>query len=427
MRLQLGSNHALALAGLLGALIPLPAAADDRVDFTTTWYQEQRRGNLGGLTVIHPQLDVAVDLGESTELSAGYAADAVTGATTAVFQYEEDSTRAVTVDAVSSATKFEDLRHETRLGLSFTGSRSSLGLGGTVGVESDYASITVGGSAAVDLPGKNTNLALSYTHNFDEVCDRDNAMRDVLERQPLSDSGECVKKTGVFGQDQPGMTVWRDLDIDTVQATLTQNLTPTAVGQISLFGQVLQGFQSNPYRRVRVDASLQPQESVPDVRARAAVTARINRFFPLVRGAIHASVRGYSDTWGVNSGTAEMAYSQYAGNSLLLWLRVRIYQQAEATFFKDALFYQTGGAASAFFTGDRELSALRNILLSAKLVVLTQAEAGKQVWGVFDKVQVNLKGDILFLHELSDYGRQFLNGDQRLDAFTLQLGLFLAY
>ena len=51
------------------------------------------------------------------------------------------------------------------------------------------------------------------------------------------------------------MTVWRDLSIDTAQATLTQNLSPTMNLQLALFGQVLEGFQSNPYRRVRIGAA----------------------------------------------------------------------------------------------------------------------------------------------------------------------------
>ena len=46
--------------------------------------------------------------------------------------------------------------------------------------------------------------------------------------------------------------MWRDVRIDTAQTTLTQNLTPLMNLQASLWGQVLNGFQSNPYRRVRV-------------------------------------------------------------------------------------------------------------------------------------------------------------------------------
>ena len=419
----------------LALVAPLvaPAAADDKVDLTTTWYQEKRQGGLGGLTVVHPQLDVGTDLGEHTSLDLGYSADAVTGATATVYA----------VDAVSTATTFDDLRHEGRIGLGFAGKRAQLGFNASLGYERDYLSLSVGGGGSVDLPGKNTNLALSYTHSFDEVCDRDNADLTPLERRALTKDDPC-KKNVVFGEDSylrddmPALgrrTTWRDLSIDTVQATVTQNLSPTSVLQVSLFGQILEGFQSNPYRRVRIDNN-EPQEQVPDTRARAALSVRLNRFLPRLESAVHLSARAYSDTWGVSSGTVELAYSQYIGDSLLLRVRARAYQQTAATFFKDAFFYETEFTAGAYFTGDRELAPVRNALVGGKLTLITVAEDDKKVWGLFEKLDLNLKADVLLLDELpadpedqNTGGRdsQFLTSGQLLDAFNLQLGILADY
>lgn len=408
------------------------AHAEDKVDFTTTWYQEQRQGGLGGLTVIHPQLDLGIDAGEKVSFEVGYSADAVTGATATVYS----------VDAVSTATTFDDLRHEGKVGLGFTGKQSSLGLLASIGVERDYLSLAVGGTGSVDLPGKNTNLALAYTHSFDEVCDRANTELTLLERRALEGTDPC-KKNVVFGEDTFLMdnpllgrvTTWRDLQIDTVQATLTQNLSPTMVMQVSLYGQVLEGFQSNPYRRVRIGPN-EPQEHIPDTRARAALSARLNRFLPKLRSAVHVSTRAYADTWGVNSGTVELGYSQYMGDTLLLNVRARAYQQTPATFFKDAFFYETESTAGEYFTGDRELAPVRNALIGARLTMLSIAEDDKKVWGAFDRLQLNLKAEALLLDELAaddpeanTGGRdsQFLTSDQLLDAFTLQLGILLDY
>jgi Protein of unknown function (DUF3570) len=393
--------------------------ADDRAEISTTWFQERRQGGQGGLTVIHPQIDVGFDLGNHVDVSARYAADAVSGATAAVYS----------VDAVSSATPFSDLRHEGALGLGFFGRRSKLGLSASVGRERDYLSLTFGGDASIDLPGKNTNLAIAYSHGFDQVCDRDNAMATSLERRALRGTDPCEKDL-FGGSDTPGMTRWRDLDIDTAQASLTQNLSPTMNVQLSLFGQISAGFQSNPYRRVRVGPN-EPQEQMPDSRARAALSARINRFLPRLRSALYLEGRGYSDTWGVNSGTLEMAYSQYAGKSLLVRVRARIYQQSAATFFKDAFFYETESTAGAYFTGDRELAPVRNVLVGSKLTVINVAD-DQPVWGLFDKLQFSLKGDLLFLSELAaddpaanpvGRSKQFLSSDQLFDAFVLQLSL----
>lgn len=400
------------------------ARAEDKVDLTTTWYQEARKGGQGGLTVVHPQLDVGIDLGDHVTLDAGWSADAVTGATAAVYS----------VDAVSSATEFSDLRNEGHLSLGFVGRRSQLAFTTSVGAERDYLSLTFGGAGSIDLPGKNTNLALSYTHNLDQVCDRDNAMASPLERRALTGDVACPKNY-LRGDDTPGLNVWRDVTIDTAQATVTQNLSPTSNLQLSLWGQIIEGFQSNPYRSVRVGA-LDAQEHSPATRARGALSARVNRFIPLLRAAAHLSVRGYSDTWGVNSGTVEAAWSQYAGDSLLLRLRARIYQQSAATFFKDAFFYEVESTAGEYFTGDRELAPVRNAVVGAKLTVLTVAEDDKQVWGLFDKLQVNLKGDVLLLDELAaddpdanvaGIDNQFLTAGQLIDAFVLQAGLLFEY
>ena len=68
-------RRVLVIAALLAG--SAPAHADDNVDLGTTWFQETRAGGLGGLTVIHPQVDLGVDLGEHFGLDAGWSADAV--------------------------------------------------------------------------------------------------------------------------------------------------------------------------------------------------------------------------------------------------------------------------------------------------------------------------------------------------------------
>jgi hypothetical protein len=423
MRLQLTSavTVAGALAVWAGASGAARADEADSATVTTTWYQEQRQGGLGGLTVIHPQAGVSTG-GEHVKVDLGYSADVVSGATATVYS----------VDAVSSATTFSDVRHEGTVGLSLGNDHSRLGLSSTVGVERDYTSLAIGGSASTELPGRNTALVLSYAHSFDAVCDKDNAMATPLERRALTGADACAKQRGIFGKDTPGTTVWQDLSIDTAQATLTQNLSPTMNLQLSTFGQLLDGMQSNPYRRVLV-GSVSPQEYIPSVRARAALTVRLNKYLEPLRAAAYVSARGYSDTWGVSAGTLEVAWSQYAGDSLLLRFHGRLHQQSAATFFKDAFFYETESTAGAYFTGDRELSPVRNAVLGASLSILSSADLDddgnlKKVLGAFDRFDVTLKGDAYLLSEtpaddinanLAGTGGQFLTSGQLLDAVAL--------
>ncbi|HSR99846.1 MAG TPA: hypothetical protein VLM79_22485, partial [Kofleriaceae bacterium] len=89
MRLQLAA--AIAIAAVVA-----PARADDRAEVSTSLFAEKRDGGKGGLTVIHPQADFGIDLGRFVTLDAAYSADAVSGATSTIYQ----------VDAVSTATTF---------------------------------------------------------------------------------------------------------------------------------------------------------------------------------------------------------------------------------------------------------------------------------------------------------------------------------
>lgn len=409
----------LALAVLAGV-----AQADDRAEVSTSLFSEQRAGGKGGLLVVHPQLDLGTDIGRHVSLDIGYAADAVSGATATTYQ----------VDAVSGATKFSDVRHEGSVSLGFHGRRSGLTFQSSVGTERDYLSRQFGGTANIDLPGRNTTVTLGYSHSFDAVCDKNNSNLMPLERRALIGSDPCAKSGAILGKDTANQTKWRDISIDTVQATLTQNLSPTMNMQVALYGQVIEGFQSNPYRRVRVGPN-SPQEHIPDTRARWSVTARLNRYLPKIHGAAHFSARFYDDTWRVVGGDVELGYSQYIGTSMLLKFRARAYQQSAAKFFKDAFFYETESTAGEYFTGDRELSPVRSALVGTKLTLISIGE-DKPVWGLFDKLQFNVKADLMVLMPVAaDHSsdnpmgikNQFLNGNSVLDGVVLQVGLLGNY
>jgi len=424
MRLQLAAAPLAGLATVaLGVAAPA-AFADDRAEVSTSLFAEKRDGGKGGLTVIHPQADFGIDLGRFVSLDASYSADAVSGATSVIYQ----------ADAVSSATKFSDTRQEGTVGLGFHGRRSRIDFSATLGTERDYLSHAIGGGASIDLPGRNTTVAVAYSHSFDQVCDKDNGTLTPEETKALTGADPCNKTDGVFGKDKPGTTIWRDLSIDTAQVTVTQNLTPTMNLQIAGYGQVLEGFQSNPYRRVRIGQN-SPQEHIPNTRDRWSLSARLNRFLPKLHGAVHFDARFYDDTWRVIAGDVELGYSQYIGKSLLLRLHARVYQQSAAKFFKDAFFYQTESTAGEFFTGDRELSPVRNAIIGGKLTLITLG-GDKPVWGLFDKLQLNIKADVLLLDvlpadNLADnpmgIDKQFIYGGSLIDAVILQLGLLGNY
>ena len=411
----------LKLAALVVVLASGSAVADDRTEVSTLIFAEKRDGDKGGLFVVHPQASFGVDIGQHVSLDVGYAADAVSGATSSVYQ----------VDAVSTATKFSDLRNEGSFSLGFHGRRSRVTFGTTVGTERDYVNRAFSGAASIDLPGRNTTVALAYSHSFDQVCDKNNSMATPIEARALTGSDPCDKTALLFGKNDPmGRTRWEDLGIDTAQATLTQNLSPTSNMQVALYGQVLDGFQSNPYRRVRIGPNA-PQEHIPNERARWSLSARLNKYLPKLKGAVHVDARFYDDTWRVVGGNLELGYSQYMGKSLLLRFYARFYQQSAAKFFKDASYYRDFSTAGSYWTGDRELSPVRNVSVGAKLTLITIG-GEKPVWHLFDKLQFNLRGDIMMIDNLAadtgaDIAKQFIYGTSVIDAITLQLGLLGNY
>lgn len=402
--------HLFALA--LTLLAPTLALAEDRVDTTVTWFGERRVGDRGGLNIVHPQFDFGVDAGENVGFTAGYDADIVSGATLAIYS----------VDAVTTATTFSDTRHSGHAGLQLRGRRSSLEVGYTHARERDYRSHVIFAGGAVDLPGKNTTFSLSYSHNIDSLCDLNNGDATELERQPLSGEDPCF----LDEENDQSPTVTRAISIDTTQAAITQNLSPKIVMQVGVHGQIVRGFQSNPYRRVRV-GEYDAQENVPTVRDRGAGFLRLNIALPSIRAKIGLMGRGYVDNWGVYSGTVEVDYHQYLGRRLLFRLRARGYEQTGATFFKDAQDYMVTGAAGRYFTGDRELAPMRDLLIGGKLSLLSVAEQGQQVWGVFDELSFNLKGDAMWTDVLTPTVPGGNPPGPLPDAIVVQLGLLLRY
>ncbi len=397
---------------------PSSARAEDRVDTTITWFSERRAQAAGSTTtldVYHPQFDLGLDLGENFSLSAGYEADIVSGATESLY-----AASPLGVDAVSSATTFSDTRQVGKGGLAFQGRRSRLFAGYSYGFERDYRSHSVSVGAAIDLPGKNTTLALSYTHNFDQVCDLDNGDATPLERRALTGANKC------FDTAADATTVSHDIAIDTTEASLTQNVSPTAVLQLGVHGQVLNGFQSNPYRRVRV-FGVDAQENSPLVRGRVALFVRANLAFPRAHGKLGMAVRGYADTWGVESVSAEMDYHQYLGTRVLFRLRTRVYQQSAAVFFEDAVDYENLGSIGAYHTGDRELSPLRSVLVGGKMSYIAAADESGSVWGLFDELDFHLRADGVWAQSLTETAP---GGDVTgllPDMIVVSLGLLMRY
>lgn len=395
------------LAILLGVLTvvlwPRTApAGEDEVRAAVTFFRESAENT--PLEVIHPQVSYTQDYTEHFGMNVGYDADVVTGATPQIFG----------VDAVSSATEFKDTRHNGALGFRFLSEYATVRIGGGFAGESDYLSGTVSAGVTADLFNRNTQIAVDYTHNFDRVCDANNeTAEELLELRALDSSEQCFKSSE--------LTKTRKLGIDTAQLSVTQVTTPWLLLQAGLTGQVLQGFQANPYRQVLLGQRA-VQEHLPGVRNRLSLFGRAKFALRPIKGSIEAGVRGYFDSWAVEALTADLAWDQYIMRPFIVRVRGRWHVQDSALFYRDGNAYASSGPVGSYWTGDRELSALLNQVYGVKATWLVRAQE-KQYLRFIDGFTVSAKADVYFYRSLTDNPEQSPNAERTkglLDAFVIQ-------
>jgi hypothetical protein len=397
---------------LLAALGASPARAEDKVEVKAQYFTEP--SNVQGLHVFHPAIALDVDAHRDFTLRFGYDADVVSGAT--------PRTYGAALDAVSSATQFSDTRHAFHGGAELRLGPTAVNAGYTFAFENDYRSHAIDVGARVDLWGRNTTFKLGYAHNFDSVCNVDNQGAMPTERRSLGSSKGCFAKT-------TGL-VEEPLAIDSYAASWTQVLTPILLSDVAVTFQVLDGFQSNPYRRVRLFGIVEAQEAEPSLRQRVAVQARLRVAITRARAAIGFVGRFYWDTWGIKSGTAEVSWDEWLFPQLLLRVRGRFYQQSRALFYRDAgetLSYEAVGPVGQYFTGDRELSPFRDYLIGFKVAWVRNADERGKVLRVFEQLDINAKVDLIDYQPLTPLPPNQARDVGLVNALIAEAGLALRW
>lgn len=198
--------------------------------------------------------------------------------------------------------------------------------------EVDYASNAAIATLSQELFEKNTTLTLRGQYNADLVG-------------KITDTGELVNQrkkllTGV--------------------ASISQLLTPNTVMDLNYDMVYSWGFQSDPYRQVKVfdlnGASSQTDELHPARRTRHAGTVRLSQMISPIRASLIGSYRYYFDTWKVKSHTGELKLNKYIVNDLILGVDYRYYVQSSAYFYKEKYAGQEY-LGDAFRTADYKLKA----------------------------------------------------------------------
>jgi hypothetical protein len=368
-----------ALAGAITLLIAVRAHAQlappMQLGMGTTAFHES--GGPLHMTVLTPEVDAQVQPTEGLGVHAEWTADVVSGASVAVVDAP-----AASVDAISTAS-VHDVRHVFGGGARVFDGQSTLAAGYHYGFENDYRSHAIDVSARTELYEHDTALEITYARAFDSVCDGPSASDPALKAR-LDTSQGCFN-------DKAENRRARDLSMHTFQGAWTQHWTPILTMQATATAQLLNGFQANPYRAVRIGRGA-AQEHHPDDRARYSGGVAFRIWIKPLGGALQPQLRVYRDTWDIRSFSAELAYEQSLIAGLRFRARGRFYTQSAAAFYSDDYVLAPRGQ---YFTGDRELSRMHSVLFGGQLAWSVPSNSEGEVIGFLSGLELVLKADML--------------------------------
>jgi hypothetical protein len=290
--------------------------------------------------VSRPRIAASERVGERVELGQSYFVDAVSTAS---------------IDVVTRASQtVRDVRHVPGVSIALRGDRSGIArLVYQGGFERDHRSHAVSFLAERDLD------EARLWHGGVGV--------NVAEAR----IGTVIDQRFVRHAFTAGMT-----------ASLARVLSPRLVVRGALALSHVHGFQSSPYRTVRLgDWTAHPyegsdpdagawvftgvtgvaRESHPSERTRAALTLAMVQALAR-RAALATTIELYRDTWAITSGALTLEGRWEPRRDMLLRLSARTYLQS-AAFFQRARYDDAGGV-DGYITSDRELGRARGYLVA---------------------------------------------------------------
>ena len=324
---------------LVAALVAAagPARADGELTARGMYYKEE------STRVVQPMLDGAFDVGDTGSARAHFLVDAITSAS---------------VSAGPGGDGFTEKRYEA--GLGYRHQLRRLALGGTVkySTEPDYKSRYGALTAELELLQKNVTVAATLGGGYDSIIPAGAQERHDLAYGLGSLSvSQLVNRHGVVG-----------LSYDVIH---------------------LDGYQSNPYRRVTINGTLL-QENHPATRTRHAVAASVKWFFPSVTTTVIGSYRFYADDWDLHAHTPELRVVKDVGDWIAVGARYRYHRQDAADFYQAQY-----DALQTFVSDDDKLSAFDGHLLGGRLEV---AGGALGATGTLESARLELIGEYVVQH-----------------------------
>ena len=197
--------------------------------------------------------------------------------------------------------------------------------------ESDYDSMGIALRDSIDFNQKNTALLLGGAYTHDKIT-------------PANGVPTGTKDT-----------------VDAIVG-LTQLLDPRTILTIDFTLGQTQGLLSDPYKVVALNGQL-VAEKRPDSKDKQIAYLSLAHFFPVVNGSLEGSYRYYTDGFGIQAQTAQLAWYQKLGEHWVVRPLFRYYDQSEADFYA----VQFDGSPE-YYSSDYRISALTSLGYGLKLI-----------------------------------------------------------
>lgn len=304
---------------------------EDRVDVLYHSYDG------GGMKIDGPAILLRKKTSESVALSAYYYVDTISSAS---------------VDVMSTASPYSEERQEGQLGIEYLHDKTIMAFSVRQSDEDDYLAKSVNFNISHDTFGDLTNLSLGLAFSDNEIKRNGD---DFFEEQ----SQQYRLRAGI-------------------SQILTKNLSVS----FNIESVADEGYLNNPYRTVRyIDTSElagvgYQSEVYPNTRNSFSTKLSASYYLPY-RAALFFHYRYFSDSWQIDANDIELSYRHPLGKSVELELKVRYYQQSQASFYSDLFSHQD---AQNFLARDKELSDFDDITLGLGVTYLIPKQYSLSDW-----------------------------------------------
>jgi hypothetical protein len=256
------------------------------------------------LTVEQPQVEVVARVGPRITELVAVPVDVITAASPNHRLYGQP-VGSVPVDAISSASRVNEAAEIDSTTIYRWDHRTDVSFQAGYHMEEPFESWTVGLGVARSFADDNTVAAMSLVQ-----------VLDWFDRFTIAGQRE--------GRAARSST--------NVNLTLTQVLSPYALGSLSYGGTVQLGTLGNTWSSVPLTDGTRGDELLPRARQRHALAARLAEWLPW-GGALKLRYRFYLDDWAISAHTAETDLAQRITPWLRVQLEYRYHRQSAARFF----------------------------------------------------------------------------------------------